>query len=186
MQAVGPLNRDPVPFGRRDQAEGHVEVARAVPLPVIVHLPTQLPVQPRILARHVVRLLRRARLQASPSFLDRRHDAEAVAGVGAGAEEGVAAGGGEGVAQWGEDHEEEEGDEEEEEGGDEVQEAPLARVDEGGDEGEGWGGGGGGGGGAFGVTHWFGREMEVVVVKIGGAFGLLGSELVRVGLVECV
>lgn len=99
-----------------------------MPLPVKVHLPAELAVQPRILAGHVVGVVGGAGLDAAgvePAGLDGGDEAGVVAG---GEEEGLAAGGGEGVTEAGEDEEEEEEDEAEEEGDHEVQELPLARA----------------------------------------------------------
>ena len=96
-----------------------------MPLPVVVHLPAQLAVQPRILARHVVRVRGGTRLQAASPSLDRGHEAVVLPRVGAGAEQRLAAGGGERVTERGKDHGEEEQHQEEEHAGDQVQEPPL-------------------------------------------------------------
>ena len=65
-----PVDDDPVTFGQQDQAERRVDMAREVPLLVIVHLPSQLPAQSQILARHVV--------QAPLSLVDCRHEEKAA------------------------------------------------------------------------------------------------------------
>lgn len=128
MQALRPRHRHPVPARRRNQAEWRVFRPGAMPLPVVVHLPAQLAVQPRILARHVVSHIGGARLHAAPSCLDRLHYLAAMPGVGAGEEQRLAPGGGERVTERGEDHYEEEQNKEEKHAGDEVQEPPLPRV----------------------------------------------------------
>lgn len=81
MQALRPLHRNPVPARRRDQAEGRVLRAGAMPLPVVIHLPAELAVQPGILTWHVVDVIGRARLDALPRLkprLDGHHEAAAL------------------------------------------------------------------------------------------------------------
>lgn len=120
VQALRPLDRNAVPYRRRDQAKRRVLGQRAMPLPIKIHLPAQLAVPPGILTRHVIGGVGGAEIDGgvAPGGLDEGDEAGAVAGVGGGAEEGLAAGGGEGVAEWGEDQEEEEEDGGEDEGGD--------------------------------------------------------------------
>jgi len=92
MQALRPLHRHLVPGGRRDEAEWRVLQRRAVPLSVVIHLPAQLAVQPRILARHVVGGVGGAGLdhERLPSLNGRRH-AEALKRIGGGEVQRLAA-----------------------------------------------------------------------------------------------
>lgn len=77
VEAIGPGDRDLVTFRRRHQAEGQFVGRRAVALPVEIHVPAQLAVPPRILARHLIHLLRRARLDHHR----RRHQRRLLAAV---------------------------------------------------------------------------------------------------------
>lgn len=137
MQALWPWHRDAVALRRRHEAERQLLRRGAVPLPVEVHLPAKVAAPPRILARHPIHLLHRARLdhhrllplvvarhRSARRRVEEGKDALSVAGVGAG--EGPAAGGGERVAEGGEDEEEEDSHETEEEEDGEVQEGPLS------------------------------------------------------------
>ena len=129
MQALRPLHRHLVPAGRRDEAERRVLQRRAVPLTVVIHLPTQLAVQLRILTRHVVGGVGGAGVDhARLPGLDGRRLAEALMRIGGGEDERLAAGGGERVPHGREDEDEEEEDEAEERRRDDVQHAPLARA----------------------------------------------------------
>lgn len=83
-----------------------------MPLPVVIHLPTQLTIPPRILTRHVIRGIRGARLYSTPR-LDRLDEAVALPRVGAGAEKRLAPRCRQRVAERREDHREEEHHEEE-------------------------------------------------------------------------
>lgn len=132
VEALRPGYRDPVAVGGRHDAQRRLPRGRAMPLPVEIHLPTQLAVPLRILARHLVDLVGGARLDLHAAAVpcggvEGEDDAVALEGEGSGAAvegEGAAAGGGEGVAEGGEDEEEEEEEEEAEEGGDDVEEGP--------------------------------------------------------------
>lgn len=98
MEALGPRDGNPVPLGRRDEAERHLLRRRAVALAVEVHLPAQLAVPAGVLARHVVHLLSRAGVDDDGSTggggrrVEEGEDALPLAGiVGGGAGEGAAA-----------------------------------------------------------------------------------------------
>lgn len=138
MEAFRPGDRSPVPFRRRDKAEWCILRQWAVALAVEVHLPTQLAVQTRVLAGHVVHLIRQAGFDdddstASGGRRGRRRvedgkDALALAGIGVGGPcEGAASGGGERVAEGGEQEEEKDKDSGKEGSGSEVEKRPLTR-----------------------------------------------------------
>lgn len=93
-----------------------------MPLSVVIHLSTELAVEPRILARHVVGGVSGARLDhpALP-HLDRRHKALALLRIGGRQQQRLAPRGGEGIAERREDQQEEEEHEAEEGRRDEVQ-----------------------------------------------------------------
>lgn len=101
MEALGPRDGNPVPLGRRDEAERHLLRRRAVALAVEVHLPAQLAVPAGVLARHVVHLLSRAGVDDDGSTgggggggrrVEEGEDALPLAGiVGGGAGEGATA-----------------------------------------------------------------------------------------------
>lgn len=129
MQALRPLHRHLVSLQRRNEAERRGLERWAVPLAVVIHLPAELAVEPRILAWHVVgggvggAGIDHARLLTG--LYGRRH-VEALSWIrGGGEEERLAAGGGEGVPGGSEDEHEEEEHQAEERRRDEVQHAPL-------------------------------------------------------------
>lgn len=129
IQALRPLDRDAVPRRGRDQAKRRLLGRRTMPLPVKIHLPTQLTVPPRILARHVVDGVGGAGLDGLlVPRLHQRHEAAALPRIGGRAEQRLPPRRREGVAERGEDQEEEQEDGGEEGGGDKVEEAPLAGI----------------------------------------------------------
>lgn len=129
VQAFWPVDRKTVPLGRRNQAQRRLVGRRTMPLSIKIHVSTELTVQPRILTRHVINSIGRARLDGLlEARLHKLNQAVALPRIRRGAEEGLAARGGEGVAERSENEEEEEEDGSEEGGGDEIEEAPLPGV----------------------------------------------------------
>lgn len=100
VQALGPLDRNLVTIGRRNQTKRRLVRKRAMPLSVEIHFPAQLTVPPRILARHVIHRIGSASLDGGRlgPALHQRHEALVLARISGGEEERLATGGGERVA----------------------------------------------------------------------------------------
>lgn len=96
MQALRPWDRDPVPIGRRHQAERRLLRRRAVAFEVEIHVPAELAVPPRILTWHAIDGFRRACIDRRPlPSVDEGEQPPSLARIGgAGGREGPAAGGG--------------------------------------------------------------------------------------------
>lgn len=65
IQAFGPRDRDPIPIGQWHQAQNRLRGIRTMPLPVIIHFPTELAIEFRIFTRHVIDVLRGAGFDVS-------------------------------------------------------------------------------------------------------------------------
>lgn len=83
MQTLRPLHGDLVALRRRDQAERRLLRARAMPLPVEIHIPAELAVNPGILTRHVIHHIGGAGVDRHllPAVLHQRHHPPAVARI---------------------------------------------------------------------------------------------------------
>lgn len=123
VQTLRPLDRNLVTIRGRDQAERGLLRQRAMALSIEVHIPTELAIASRVLARHMVDGVSRASVDGLwvLAKLHHRHEAVALLRIsGGGHQQGLTARGSERVPKRSEDQEEEENDYGEEGSGYEV------------------------------------------------------------------